>query len=175
MCGEREAPGHISNGPVSSGLDRSVDHVGILQGPVFPHTQNSGFVPDLIAGAGIGGDITEGDGETGSSRTDGGVETHTGKNHRGGTATEGNDVVRIGGALFNAAFQGSGESEFRCSKGPIRHLVGGVDHSLAGGADNKNGIVLGCKSGCQAAIEGIDNDPWKVLNQTFIYLRYVIC
>jgi hypothetical protein len=171
MCGEREAPGHISNGPVSSGLDRSVDHVGILQGPVFPHTQNSGFVPDLIAGACIGGDITEGDVETGSGGTSGGIGTHTRENHRGGATTEGNDVVGVGGALFNAALQGSGESEFRCSDGPIRHLVGGVDHSLAGGADNEDGIVLGCKSGGQAAIEGINNDPWKVLNQTFTYLR----
>ena len=47
-------------------IDRSVDHIRILERPVFPHTQNSGTVPDLIAGAGIGGDIAEGDGEAGS-------------------------------------------------------------------------------------------------------------
>jgi len=113
----------------------------------------------------------EGDVETGSGSTNGGIGTHTGENHGLGAATEGQNVVGVGGALFNAALQRAGEPKFLGSKGPVGHLVGGVDHSLAGGADNEDGIVLGCKSGGQAAIEGVDNDPWRVLNRTFTYLR----
>jgi hypothetical protein len=83
-------------------------------------------------------------------------------------------LSHCGGALLNAALQGSGESEFLGGKGPIGDLVRNVDHTFAGSADHENGIVLGCKGGGQAAIEGVDNDPWKVvINRACIYLRYI--
>ena len=171
LCGGTEAPGHIGG----SRIDRSVDHIGIHQRPVFPHAQNSGAVPDLIAGACIGGDVAEGDVKTSSGCTRRGVETHTLEDHGLGAATEGLNVVGVGGALFNAALERSGESELLGGQSTVRHLVRGVDYSLAGGADDEDGIVLRGKSGCQAAIEGINNDPWKVRYRNLIYLRYVIC
>ncbi len=167
MCGGTEAPAHIGG----SRIHRSVGHVGIHQRPIFPHAQNSGAVPDLITAAGIGGDVAEGDVKTSSGCTHRGVETHTLEDHGLGAATEGLNVIGVGGALFNAAFQGSGESELLRSQSPVCHLVGGVCHSLAGGADHEDGIVLRGKSGGQAAIEGVNNDPWKVLNRPFMYLR----
>ena len=101
--------------------------------------------------------------EARSGGTDRGVKTYAGENHRLGAATESQNVVGVGGALFNAAFESSGESELLRSQSPVGDLVRSVAQSFAGGADHENGIVLGCKSGWQAAIEGINNDPWKVV------------
>ena len=135
--------------------------------PSFPHAQYTGLVPDLIASAGVGSDVVEGDVETESRGAHRGVKTHTGEDHRRGATAESQNVVGVGRALFDAAFQASGESELLGSQSSVCHLVRSVANSFAGGADHENGIVLGCKSGGEAAIEGVNNDPWKVVNRVF--------
>jgi hypothetical protein len=55
MCAGTKGPSHIRCGVSTEALG----HVGIDQRAVFPHAQDSRFVPDLIADAGVGGDIRE--------------------------------------------------------------------------------------------------------------------
>ena len=97
-----------------SDFDGCIRNIRINQRAVFPHTEHTRFIPELVAGGRIRCHIIEDNVEARGGSIGRCIQTDTGQLHGNGADTESQDVVRIGSALFDGAFQSTGSTESLC-------------------------------------------------------------